>query len=105
MTRHADEVPGNMALTCPYYGIRRPCFQKRRHRDEEFGEKGLRDDSSRPLNSPGATKTEVVGKTVSLRQNCHFGPLKISMYLKRNDVITISPSGVWNILKRLDMNR
>jgi hypothetical protein len=41
-----------MALTCRYYGIRRLCFQKRRHRYEEFGEKGLRNRSSRPLNNP-----------------------------------------------------
>ena len=40
-----------------------------------------------------------------LRQNYHFGPHKISMYLKRYHDITISPSGVWRILKRLGMNR
>jgi hypothetical protein len=41
-----------MALTCRYYGIRRLCFQKRGHRYEEFGEKGLLNGSSRPLNIP-----------------------------------------------------
>jgi hypothetical protein len=26
MIRHAEEVTGNVALTCRYYGISRPCF-------------------------------------------------------------------------------
>src|ERR1700693_1507818 len=105
MIRHAEEVSGNVALTCRYYGISRPCFYKWLHRYEELGEKGLRDGSSRPLNSPGATRTEVVGKIVYLRENYHFGTQKISMYLKRYHDITISPSGVWNILKRLGISR
>jgi transposase InsO family protein len=105
MIRHAEEVSGNVALTCRYYGISRPCFYKWLHRYEELGEEGLRDGSSRPLNSPGATRTEVVGKIVYLRENYHFGPQKISMYLKRYHDITISPSGVWNILKRLGISR
>ena len=105
MIRHAEEVSGNVALTCRYYGISRPCFYKWLHRYEELGEKGLRDGSSRPLNSPGATRTEVVGKIVYLRENYHFGPQKISMYLKRYHDVELSPSGVWRILRRLDMNR
>jgi transposase len=47
----------------------------------------------------------VVGKIIHLRQHYHFGPLKIVMYLQRYHDITISQSGVWRILKRLDMNR
>ena len=55
MIRHAQEVTGNVAQTCRYYGISRPCFYKWLHRYEELGEEGLRDGSSRPLNSPAAT--------------------------------------------------
>jgi hypothetical protein len=47
----------------------------------------------------------VVGKIVYLRRNYRFGPHKISMYLKRYHDIQISSSGVWRILKRLDMSR
>lgn len=42
---------------------------------------GLRDKSSRPHHCPHATSAEVVGKIIYLRQNYHFGPAKISMYL------------------------
>jgi transposase InsO family protein len=94
-----------VAATCRYYGISRPTFHKWRNRYEELGEEGLRDGSSRPHHSPGATHTEVVGKIVYLRQHYHFGPRKIAMYLARYHDIAISPSGVWRILKRLDLNR
>jgi len=103
--RHAEEVTGNVAATCRYYGISRPTFYKWRERYEEHGEVGLRDGSSRPLNSPNATSGEVVGKIIYLRQHYHFGPLKISMYLRRYHDIEIGHSGVWRVLKRLDMNR
>ncbi|TVZ92439.1 hypothetical protein FB157_108164 [Streptomyces sp. BK340] len=47
----------------------------------------------------------MVGKIIYLRQNYHFGPEKIAMYLKRYHDVTISKSGVWRILNRLDMGR
>ena len=47
----------------------------------------------------------MVGKLIYLRQHDHFGPAKIAMYRKRYHDISISPSGVWRILKRLDLNR
>jgi transposase len=103
--RHAEEVSGNVSMTCRYYGISRPMFYEWLHRYEELGELGLRDGSCRPLVSPRATKTEIVGKIIYLRQHYHFGPEKISMYLKRYHDIEVSKSGVWRILKRLDLNR
>jgi transposase InsO family protein len=47
----------------------------------------------------------VIGKIIHLRQTYHFGPRKISMYLKRYHDLDVSTSGVWRILKRLEMNR
>jgi len=47
----------------------------------------------------------VVEKIIYLRTNYHFGPDKISMYLRRYHDIEVSNSGVWRILKRLDLNR
>jgi transposase InsO family protein len=103
--RHADEISGNVALTCRYYGITRQTFYTWQRRYRELGVVGLRDRSRRPLNSPNATESEVVGKVVYLRQHYHFGPQKIQMYLKRYHDVDISVSGVWRILKRLDLNR
>lgn len=103
--RHAEEVTGNVAQTCRYYGISRTCFYKWLRRFEEQGPEGLRDRSSRPHTSPNATSAEVVGKIMYLRQHYHFGPHKIAMYLKRYHDVSISPSGVYRVLVRLDMNR
>jgi len=55
-----------------------------------------------PRPSPNATRTEVVGKIIYLRQHDHFSPAKIAMHLKRYHEIQISNSGVWRILKRLE---
>ncbi len=103
--RHAQEVSGNVALTCRYFGISRTLFYTWLRRYDELGLEGLRPRSRRPRTSPNATSGEVVGKIVYLRRNYHFGPRKIAMYLKRYHDVAVSPSGVWRILKRLEMNR
>jgi transposase len=92
--RHAQEVTGNVALTCRYFGISRTLFYTWLRRYDELGLEGLRPRSRRPRTSPNATDGEVVGKIVYLRQHYHFGPRKIAMYLKRYHEVEVSPSGV-----------
>ena len=55
--------------------------------------------------TPIFTKPEIIAKIIYLRQTFHFDPWKIQMYLKRYHDIHICSSGVWRILKRLNMNR
>jgi transposase len=81
--QHAEEVTGNVAMTCRYYGISRQVYYRWLRRYEEQGIDGLRDRSRRPRHSPNATHVDIVGKILYLRQNYHFGPGKIAMYLKR----------------------
>jgi len=38
---HAEEVTGNVAMTCRYYGITRQTFYTWRRRFEELGDQGL----------------------------------------------------------------
>nr|WP_027927470.1 IS481 family transposase [Amycolatopsis benzoatilytica] len=103
--RHVEEVSGNVALTCRYYGISRPTYYRWLRRYETEGVDGLRERSRRPRTSPNATRAEVVDKIVHLRRNYHFGPEKIAMYLRRYHDVTISRSTVWRILCRLDLGR
>lgn len=103
--RHAEEVTGNIAMTCRYYGITRQTYYKWRRRLDELGPEGLRDRSRRPKSCPHQTPVDVVGKILYLRQNYHFGPTKIEMYLKRYHDVEVSSSSIWRILKRLDLNR
>ena len=103
--RHVEEVTHNVAKTCRYFAISRTAFYRWYERYQRYGEEGLKDHSRRPLHSPRATRAEIVAKIVYLRQHYHFGPWKIKMYLQRYHDITVSSSGVWRILKRLNMNR
>jgi Helix-turn-helix domain len=41
--RHAEEITGNVALTCGYYGISRQVFYTWRRRYDRHGLEGLRD--------------------------------------------------------------
>ena len=103
--QHAEEVSGNVAATCRYYGISRNVFYRWKRRYEDESLEGLKDRSGAPLYCPTITHPDVVEKIIHLRQHYHFGPLKIRMYLKRYHDVDISASGVWRILKRLNMNR
>jgi len=103
--QHAEEVTGSVAATCRYFGISRQVFYRWKRRYEDEGLDGLQDRSSRPHCSPRATEVDVVAKIVYLRQTYHFGPDKIAMYLARYHEVAISKSGVWRILKRLELNR
>lgn len=46
--RHAEEVSGNVAATCRYFGISRQCFYIWKRRYDELGEAGLRDGDGPP---------------------------------------------------------
>ena len=55
--QHAEEVSGNVAATCRYYGISRRRFYMWQRRYEDDGVDGLRDRSSAPLHCPNAHPT------------------------------------------------
>lgn len=103
--RHVEEVSGNVAASCRYYGVSRQTYYGWLKRYEAEGFEGLKDRSSAPHHSPTATDAEVVEKILWLRQQYHFGPAKITMYLQRYHDVTISASGVWRILKKVGLNR
>lgn len=103
--KHACKETGNVAKTCRYFGISRQCFYKWVRRYETHGEAGLSDRSRKPHNSPRATPKEIVSKVLYLRQNYHFGPSRISGYLKRYHKIEIAQSSVHRILERHALNR
>src|SRR6478736_6522031 len=46
--QHAEEVTGNVAMTCRYYGISRQVYYRWLRRYQEQGVDGLRDLSRRP---------------------------------------------------------
>lgn len=103
--RHVDEISGNVAATCRYYSISRQAYYKWKRRYEEQVFDGLKDRVSEPHHQPNKTAPEVIEKVVWLRQQYHFGPHKIAMYLARYHDIMSSPSGVWRTLKKVGLSR
>ena len=103
--RHAEEVSGNVAATCRYYGISRNVFYRWKRRYEEEGLEGLRDRSSAPTTHRRSTHPRWSRRSSACASTTTSGRCKITMYLHRYHEVKISPSGVWRILTRLDMNR
>jgi transposase InsO family protein len=103
--QHARDVTGNVALTCRHFGLSRKTFYKWKKRFEGGGDANLADQSRRPLRSPRATPPEVTSKILYLRQNYHFGPAKISAYLKRFHNLSVAASSVHRILGNHGLSR
>jgi len=61
-----EEVSGNVAATCRYYGISRQCYYGWLRRFEADGLDGLKDRSQRPHHSPRATQADIVEKIIWL---------------------------------------
>ena len=101
---HADEISKNVAATCRHHGITRQTFYTWERRFKAEGPDELHERSKAPKFSQRATSSGVVGKIIYLRQNYHFGPQKIAMYLARYHDLTISNSGLWRILKKFELN-
>jgi transposase InsO family protein len=102
---HFEEVTHNVSKTYRYFGISRTAYYRWLERYQKNGEEGLFDRSRRPQHSPRVTEPDIKAKIIYLRQTYHFGPWKIMVYLERYHDIHISRSGVWRILKKLQMNR
>ncbi|MDH3261835.1 MAG: helix-turn-helix domain-containing protein [Acidimicrobiia bacterium] len=69
--RHAEEVTGNVAQTCRYFGITRQTFYVWLRRYQEKGLEGLR-DKSRRRNSAFSLAT--TGLPISTDQETHQSP-------------------------------
>ncbi len=93
--RHAQEVTGNVALTCRYYGISATRITSGSGATRSTASRDSATCPRRPLTSPNATTGEVMGKIVYLRKTYHFGPEKISMYLKRYHDVQVTWTPPW----------
>jgi transposase InsO family protein len=94
-----------VAQTCRFFGLSRKWFYKWEGRYEAHGEAGLGDRSRAPKSSPKATPRAVVSKVLYLRQTYHFGPGRISAYLRRYHAVSVAASTVHCILVRNGLNR
>ena len=63
-----EEVSGNVAASCHYYGVSRQAYYAWLKRYEADGFEGLKDRSSASHHSPTATNAEVIERILWLRQ-------------------------------------
>ena len=103
--QRAGTGPRRVAQTCRHFGISRRAFYKWKKRYDEHGEAGLGDRPRTPHRSPRATPREVVSKILYLRQHYHFGPGKITDYLKRFHSVSVARSSVHPLLGRHGLSR
>ena len=99
----ADEL--NVARVCRHFGISRKSFYKWKRRHADHGAAGLCDRPRTPHRSPRATSRDVIRKILYLREQYHFGPARIAMYLHRFHQILIASSSIHRILKRHGISR
>lgn len=101
---HANNS-GNVSFTCRYFGISRDTFYRWKKNFKDRGEKGLVNSKPCPENPKLRTPEAIVEKILYLRKTYHFGQQRISWYLKRYHDISISSTGVYQVLKRHGLNR
>ena len=102
--RHAEEVYGNVARPAATTASAPPTYYKWLDATRSTAIDGLR-DAPAAAHQPQRHPCRGRGQDRLPAENYHFGPHKISMYLQRYHDINMSPSGVWSILKRLDISR
>lgn len=96
----------NVAAFCRSQGISRATFYKWRQRFLDGGIDGLREQSRRPLRSPGQTSAEVEEVVLRRRkqlieQGADHGPQSIQWSLQRQGCIVVpSRATIWRILTR-----
>lgn len=98
---------GNVAKTCRHFGISRETFYQWRRAYNASGERALvnKKPGYQPGTCPRRTPAELEEKILYLRQKYHFGPLRISWYLFRYHGRRITGGGVYQVLRRHEMNR
>ena len=96
---------GNVARSCRFWGISRDTFYRWQQNYKERGEAGLINSKPCPENPSLRVPQEIEEKVLHLRRTYHFGPAKISWYLKRYLNMNVSMTGVYGVLCRHGLNR
>ncbi len=103
--RHVEEVSGNVAMSCRYFGISRQAYYTWYRRYQAEGVEGLRARVQGAEDLPERDPCRGSREDHLSPAKRPLGAEKVAMYLKRYHDVPISKSGVWRILNRLDMGR
>lgn len=95
----------NVSKTCRYFGISRETYYVWLKNYETGGEEALINSKPCPQNPKLRVPAAIEEQIIYLRTNYYLGQVRISWYLKRYHDITVSPAGVYSVLKRNGLNK
>lgn len=96
---------GNVSFTCRRFDISRDTFYRWRLQLEQVGTEALVNSKPCPENLSIRVAPEIEEKIIYVRKEFGLGQLRISWYLKRHYGLTVSPSGVFGVLKLNGLSR
>lgn len=96
---------GNVSKTCRYFGISRKAYYEWKQGHAQYGEQGLINRKPCPKNLKLRVSAEIEEKILYLRTTYHLGPLRIAWFLERYHGLMVSSGGVYQVLKRNELNR
>lgn len=101
---YAQEI-NNISQACRIFGVSRELYYKYKYRFDKYGYPGLEERRRSSPRMPNKTKPQKEKKILEFAiQNPTFGPQRVANELKK-DSVGISAGGVYNILKRHQLNR
>lgn len=97
-----DKYHKSVTETCKVFGMSRKTYYKWYKRDHPIGMTGKRPKRMHPHTKLTGNVKVIIYET-KLKYN--YGPKKMSIYLKRNHGINISPSTIYKFYKRKNLIR
>jgi len=95
---------GSVSKAARRCGIPRSTLYRWLKRYNEYGDEGLVDIPQRPKRLANQKVTSSLEeKILAYRKKYKYGPQRLSIYLKRNENIELSPSTIWRVLKKHDI--
>ncbi len=101
---HYEKVTKKVLPTCRYFGITRMTFYRWYHRYMQFGIEGLKNKSCRPHKICYQIPKDVVATILMLRQQRHYGAMRMSYYIKQKYNWFVSKTTIHKLYKEHGMN-
>jgi transposase InsO family protein len=103
--QHYQQVTKKVAPTCRYFGISRGTFYLWYHRYLGLGVEGLHNKSCRSHKIQRWLPPDIIDTIIQLRLKRHYGPQRMSWYLRQKHNWFVSKNTVWRLYKEHGLNR
>lgn len=101
---HAKQS-GNISFTCRKFGVSRDSFYRWKNQLSEGGKQALINSKPCPENPKIRVAKHIEEKILYVRREFGLGQQRICWYLKRYYDMSVSPTGIFGVLKRNGLSR